>query len=175
MAITAEDKLRIAKRSYDLLVNKYGMNPKDLIYDPLVFPVGTGDEQYIGSALETVKGIQAIKEKLPECLTILGVSNVSFGLPPRGREVLNAVFLYHCTKAGLDYAIVNTEKLERFASIPKEEIELSEKLLFETSDESLQKFTAYFRDKKVEKKVDTKKLPLEERLAQYIVEGTKED
>ena len=174
MAITAEDKLRIAKRSYDLLVNKYGMNPKDIIYDPLVFPVGTGDEQYIGAALETVKGIQAIKETLPECLTILGVSNVSFGLPPRGREVLNAVFLYHCTKAGLDYAIVNTEKLERFAGIPKEEVELSEKLLFETGDETLQRFTAFYRDKKVEKKNDTKKLPLEERLAQYIVEGTKE-
>jgi len=174
MAVTAEDKLRIAKRSYDLLVNKYGLNPKDIIYDPLVFPVGTGDEQYIGAALETVKGIQAIKETMPECLTILGVSNVSFGLPPRGREVLNAVFLYHCTKAGLDYAIVNTEKLERFAGIPKEEVELSEKLLFETGDETLQRFTAFYRDKKVEKKTDTKQLPLEERLAQYIVEGTKE-
>ena len=174
MAITAEDKLRVAKRSYDLLVNKYHMNPKDIIYDPLVFPVGTGDQQYIGSALETVKGIQAIKETLPECLTILGISNVSFGLPPRGREILNAVFLYHCTKAGLDYAIVNTEKLERFASIPKDEIELAEKLLFDTNDESLQTFTNFYRDKKVEKKVNTKQLPLEERLAQYIVEGTKE-
>ncbi|MGM9926851.1 MAG: methionine synthase [Bacillus sp. (in: firmicutes)] len=174
MAVTAVDKLRVAKRSYDLLVNKYGMNPKDIIYDPLVFPVGTGDEQYIGSALETVKGIQAIKEELPETLAILGISNVSFGLPPRGREILNAVFLYHCTKAGLDYAIVNTEKLERFASIPKEEVELAEKLLFETSDETLQQFTAFYRDKKVEKKVDTKQLPLEERLALYIVEGTKE-
>lgn len=174
MAITAEDKLRIAKRSYDLLVNKYGLNPKDLIFDPLVFPVGTGDEQYIGAALETVKGIQVIKETMPEVQTILGVSNVSFGLPPRGREVLNAVFLYHCTKAGLDYAIVNTEKLERFAGIPKDEVDLSEKLLFETSDETLQSFIAFYRDKKVEKKQDTKQLPLEERLAQYIVEGTKE-
>ncbi|WP_019241811.1 MULTISPECIES: methionine synthase [Bacillus] len=174
MAVKAEDKLRIAKRSYDLLVNKYGVNPKDIIFDPLVFPVGTGDEQYIGSALETVKGIQAIKETMPNCLTILGVSNVSFGLPPRGREILNAVFLYHCTKAGLDYAIVNTEKLERFASIPKDEIELSEKLLFETSDETLQAMVDFYRDKKVVKQVDHKKLPLEERLAKYIVEGTKE-
>ena len=105
-------------------MNKYGLNPSDLIFDPLVFPVGTGDEQYIGSALETVKGIQAIKETFPECLTILGVSNVSFGLPPRGREILNAVYLYHCTKAGLDYAIVNTEKLERFASIPEDEVKI---------------------------------------------------
>ena len=126
MAVTAERKVEIAKRSHDLLVEKYGFNPKDIIFDPLVFPVGTGDEQYIGSAEETVKGIKMIKEALPECLTILGVSNVSFGLPPVGREVLNAVYLYHCTKAGLDYAIVNTEKLERYASIPEAEIELAE-------------------------------------------------
>lgn len=174
MAVTAVDKVRIAKRSYDLLVNKYDVNPKDIIFDPLVFPVGTGDDQYIGAALETVKGIQAIKEELPECLTILGISNVSFGLPPRGREIMNAVFLYHCTKAGLDYAIVNTEKLERFASIPKEEIELSEKLLFETNDETLQSFIDFYRDKKAVKTIDAKQLPLEERLALYIVEGTKE-
>ncbi|MDI5788741.1 dihydropteroate synthase [Bacillus licheniformis] len=90
---------------------KYGIPASDIIFDPLVFPVGTGDEQYIGSAKETIEGIRLIKEQLPECLTILGVSNVSFGLPPVGREILNAVFLYHATQAGLDYAIVNTESL----------------------------------------------------------------
>lgn len=174
MAVDANRKLEIAKRSVDLLVNKYGLNPRDLIFDPLVFPVGTGDEQYIGSAMETVKGIQAIKETYPECLTILGVSNVSFGLPPRGREILNAVFLYHCTKAGLDYAIVNTEKLERFASIPEEEVKLAEALLFETSQETLAKFTEFYRGKKAEKNENAAKLPLEERLANYILEGTKE-
>src|SRR5690606_1423050 len=82
MAVNAEDKLAIAKRSYELLVNKYGVNPQDIIFDPLVFPVGTGDKQYIGSAKATLDGIRLIKEALPECLTILGVSNVSFGLPP---------------------------------------------------------------------------------------------
>lgn len=174
MAVDAERKLEIASRSVDLLVNKYGLNPKDLIFDPLVFPVGTGDEQYIGAAWETVKGIQAIKETFPDCLTILGISNISFGLPARGREILNAVFLYHCTKAGLDYAIVNTEKLERFASIPEEEIKLAEDLLFETSKETLQTFTEFYRDKKVEKKENTALLPLDERLANYIIEGTKE-
>lgn len=174
MAVDAERKLEIAKRSVELLVNKYGLNPRDLIFDPLVFPVGTGDEQYIGSAMETVKGIQAIKETFPECLTILGVSNVSFGLPPRGREILNAVFLYHCTKAGLDYAIVNTEKLERFASIPEEEVKLAEALLFETSQDTLAKFTEFYRGKKAEKKENTAQLPLDERLASYILEGTKE-
>ncbi|APH05951.1 methionine synthase [Bacillus weihaiensis] len=174
MALTAEKKLEIAIRSHDLLVKKHGLKASDLIFDPLVFPVGTGDEQYIGSANETVRGIQLIKEKLPDCLTILGVSNVSFGLPPVGREVLNAVYLYHCTQAGLDYAIVNTEKLERFASIPKEEIEMAEKLLFNTTDESLATFTNFYRGKKKEDKKPVQNLPLEERLAQYIIEGTKE-
>ena len=174
MAVTRERKLEVAERSYDLLVNKYGLNPRDLIFDPLVFPVGTGDEAYIGSAQETVEGIRLIKEKFPECQTILGVSNVSFGLPPAGREVLNAVYLYHCTKAGLDYAIVNTEKLQRFASIPEEERSMAEALLFDTTDGTLAAFTAFYREKKVEANVEASNLTVEERLARYVVEGTKE-
>lgn len=173
-AITATDKLEVAQRSRDLLVNKYGMNASDIIFDPLVFPVGTGDQQYIGSAKETIEGIRLIKEAMPECQTILGLSNVSFGLPEAGREVLNAVYLYHCTKAGLDYAIVNTEKLERYASIPEEERRLSEQLIYETNDDTLAAFVAHFRVKKVEKKEKISNLTLEERLASYVVEGTKE-
>ncbi|MGM0776212.1 MAG: methionine synthase [Bacillota bacterium] len=174
MGVTAERKLEIAKRSHDLLVNKYHIPPQDLIFDPLVFPVGTGDEQYIGSAKATVDGIRLIKEALAEVQTILGISNVSFGLPPVGREILNSVFLYHCTQAGLDYAIVNTEKLERFASISKEEVLMAEKLLFETTDESLAIFTDFYRDKKKESKSVLPDMTLEERLAYYILEGTKE-
>lgn len=102
------------------------------------------------------------------------MSNVSFGLPPVGREVLNAVFLYHCTQAGLDYAIVNTEKLERFASIPEEERKMAEDLLFETTDQTLADFTAFYRGKKETKKTVDLNLSLEERLANYIIEGTKE-
>jgi 5-methyltetrahydrofolate--homocysteine methyltransferase len=174
MGVTAEQKLSIAKHSYDLLVNKYRLKPQDLIFDPLVFPVGTGDEQYIGSAKATVEGIRLIKEQFPEVQTILGISNVSFGLPPVGREVLNSVFLYHCTQAGLDYAIVNTEKLERFASISKEEVQLAEALLFDTTDETLATFTEFYRGKKKEPKVTVPNMSVEERLAYYVVEGTKE-
>lgn len=174
MGVTAARKLDIAKRSYDLLVNKYKVSPTDLIFDPLVFPVGTGDEQYIGSANATVEGIRLIKEHFPQCLTVLGISNVSFGLPPVGREVLNAVYLYHCTQAGLDYALVNTEKLERFASIPKEEVAMAERLLFATTDEALAEFTDFYRGKKKEVKSTLPDMPLEERLAYYVVEGTKE-
>ncbi|QED47882.1 methionine synthase [Cytobacillus dafuensis] len=174
MGVSAEKKLEIAKRSFDLLVHKYGFQPEDLIFDPLVFPVGTGDEQYIGSAKATVEGIRLIKEAFPEVQTILGISNISFGLPPVGREILNSVFLYHCTQAGLDYAIVNTEKLERFASIPKEEVKLAESLLFETTDKSLAEFTDFYRDKKKEQKSIMPDMTLEERLSYYIIEGTKE-
>ncbi|MGF9817540.1 methionine synthase [Brevibacillus agri] len=174
MAITREKKLEVAKRSYDILVNQYGIPPQDIIFDPLVFPVGTGDEQYIGSARETVEGIRLIKEAMPQCKTILGVSNVSFGLPPAGREVLNAVFLYHTTLAGLDFAIVNTEKLERYASIPEDERKLAEALLFETNDETLAAFTEFYRQKKKEVRVEASSLTLEERLARYVVEGSKD-
>ena len=174
MGVSAERKLAIAKRSYELLTEKYGIAPEDIIFDPLVFPVGTGDEQYIGSAQATVDGIRMIKEAFPRTMTILGVSNVSFGLPPLGREVLNAAFVYHCTRAGLDYAIVNTEKLERYGSVSKEEKELADKLLFETSDETLAEFTAFYRAKKPQQKVEASKRTLEERLANYIIEGSKE-
>lgn len=174
MGVTAKRKLEIAKRSYQLLVDKYKIPPQDLIFDPLVFPVGTGDEQYIGSANATVDGIKMIKEAYPETQTVLGISNVSFGLPPVGREILNSVFLYHCTQAGLDYAIVNTEKLERFASISKEEVKMAEELLFKTTDITLAKFTEFYRGKKKEVKSSVPNMTLEERLAYYVVEGTKE-
>ena len=174
MGVSAVKKLEIAERSYQLLVDKYGIPPQDIIFDPLVFPVGTGDAQYIGSAKATVDGIRLIKERFPEVQTILGVSNVSFGLPPVGREILNSVFLYHCTLAGLDYAIVNTEKLERFASISKEEVAMAEKLLFDTTDESLAKFTEFYRGKKKETKSTLPDMTLAERLSYYVLEGTKE-
>ncbi len=174
MGVTRQRKLEIAQRSYTLLTEKYGIAPRDIIFDPLVFPVGTGDDNYIGSAKETIEGITLIKDALPEVKTILGISNVSFGLPPAGREVLNAVFLYHCVKAGLDYAIVNSEKLERYPSIPKFERELSENLLFWRGDDPVGAFAAHFKVKKKAVAKDQPRLPLDERLAQYIVEGSKE-
>lgn len=178
MAVTCDRKLEIAKRSYELLVHKYQVSPQDIIFDPLVFPVGTGDEQYIGSALETVEGIRLIKQAFPACSIILGISNVSFGLPTAGREVLNAVYMYECTKAGLDYAIVNSEKLERYASIPESERKLAQRLLFETDskhvEDLLAQFTALYRNKKVEEKKPLLAQSLEERLAYYVVEGTKD-
>ena len=173
MAVTRARKLAVAERSHALLTEKYGVPARDLIFDALVFPVGTGDVNYIGSAVETIEGIRAIKARFPESKTILGISNVSFGLPPAGREVLNAVFLYHCTKAGLDYAIVNTERLERYPSIPEEERRLAEDLIYWRGADPVAAFAAHFRGRKKEAKTGAT-LPLDERLARYIVEGSKD-
>src|SRR5438309_1909905 len=108
-AFTRERKLAIAQRSYKLLTEKYGLGPEDIIFDSLVFPCATGDENYIGGAVETVEGIRVIKQAIPDVRTIVGISNVSFGLPAGAREVVNSDFLYYCTKAGVDRAIVNIE------------------------------------------------------------------
>src|SRR5208337_3430481 len=132
-AFTRERKLVVAQRSYKLLTEKYGIPPEDIVIDPLVFPCATGDANYIGAAVETIEGIRLVKEKVPFAKTVLGISNISFGLPASAREVVNSVFLYYCTKAGLDLAIVNAEKLERFPSIPMEERRLAESLLFNTA------------------------------------------
>jgi len=206
-AFTRERKLAVAQRSYKLLTEKYGLGPEDIIFDPLVFPCATGDENYIGGAVETVEGIRLIKQALPDARTILGISNVSFGLPAGAREVVNSVFLYYCTKAGLDLAIVNTEKLERFASIPQHERDLAENLLFShppkdvAADHSqaellrnvppdwreqkkeqraavnqyhIAAIAEYFRTAKKKEKKRAADLPLDERLANYIIEGTRD-
>lgn len=174
MAVTRGKKLEVARRSYKILTEQ-GIPAEDIIFDPLTFPVATGDESYIGSARETVEGIRLIKQEFPQCKTILGVSNVSFGLPAAGREVLNAVFLYHTTKAGLDYAIVNAEKLVRFASLSEEERKLADDLLFETREETVSRFAEFYRNKVVKtKNTEEKTLNLEERLSQYVVEGSKD-
>src|SRR5207302_4256436 len=173
MAVTRARKLAIAARCHDLLTEKYGLPDRDLIFDALDCPVGTGDANYLGSAVETIEGIRAIKVRFPECKTILGISNVSFGLPPAGREVLNSVFLYHCTKAGLDYAIVNTERLERYPSIPEEERRLAEDLIYGRGEDPVAAFAAYFRERrKAPPPAET--LSLDERLARYIVEGSRD-
>ncbi len=174
-AITRERKLAIAQRSLTLLTEKYGIAAEDIYFDALVFPVGTGDKNYIGAGVETIEGIRLIKQALPAVKTVLGVSNVSFGLPAAGREVLNSVFLYHCVQAGLDLAIVNSEKLERYASIPEEERRLSEDLLWWRGDDPIAAFTAHFRARSPKAAlVERSDLTLDERLGRYILEGTKE-
>ena len=174
MAVTRQRKLEVAARSHELLTTKYGMKAQDLYFDPLVFPCASGDQQYVGSAVETIEGVRLIKERFPECKTVLGISNVSFGLPTAGREVLNSVFLYHCVQAGLDMALVNSEKLERYPSLPQEERTLSEDLLYNRGPDPITPFAAHFREKKTAPRVAASNLPLEERLARYIIEGSRD-
>jgi 5-methyltetrahydrofolate--homocysteine methyltransferase len=186
----------VAQRSVKLLTEKYGIAPEDIIIDPLVFPCATGDENYIGGAVETIEAIRLMKENIPYVKTILGVSNISFGLPASAREVVNSVFLYYATKAGLDLAIVNAQKLERFASIPVEERRLAESLLFNTPPPEIQApedwreqsreqkmainqfhiaaITDHFRKTVRKEKSVGAALPLDQRLANYIIEGTKD-
>jgi len=176
-AIKAADKLSVARRSHELLTRKYGLAEQDLYFDPLVFPCASGDAAYTGSAVETIEAVRAIKAALPSCKTVLGISNVSFGLPSAGREVVNSVFLYHCVQAGLDLALVNAEKLERYPSIPEHERKLAEGVLFCREQSALQPaiaaFAAHFREKKPEGPARSS-LPLDERLARYIVEGSRD-
>ena len=174
-AITRQRKLEIAQRSASILNEKYGVPLEDIIFDPLVFPCGTGDANYIGSAAETIEGVRLIKEALPQTKTVLGISNVSFGLPAAGREVLNSVFLYHCVQAGLDMAIINAELMQRYTSIPEEERQLAEDLIWYRGDDPVAAFAAHFRDKAPKSTAqDRLQLPLDERLSLAIIEGTKE-
>ena len=146
----------------------------DLYFDPLVFPGGTGDQNYIGCAVETIEGMRLIKAALPRCKTVLGISNVSFGLPEAGREVLNSVMLYHCVQAGLDLAIVNSEKLERYPPIPEEERRLAEDLIWWRGEDPDRGLRRALPRAQSEGRRAAPALPLDERLARYILEGSKD-
>ncbi len=174
MARTVERKLEVARRSHRILTEEWGIPAEDIIFDPLVFPCATGDEDYEGTAIATLDAVEAITEAFPRCTTVLGVSNVSFGLPPAGREVLNSVFLHRAVARGLTMAIVNTQGIRRYPSIPQEERDLCDAIL-QGSAEAVEAFTAHFRDRDpTKRKSGFADLPLEERIARRIVEGTKQ-
>lgn len=174
MAVTVERKLEIAERSYRLLTENYDIHPAEVIFDPLVFPCGTGDPAYVGSAEATIEGVRQIKERFPECFTVLGISNVSFGLPPAGREVLNSVFLYENIQAGLDMAIVNTAGIKRYAQLTEEEIRLSMDLLYGRTEDPVAAFAAHFREAKPEAAEDElAHLSAEERISRSVLDGTR--
>lgn len=176
MAVSLEKKIKVARRSYELLTKKYGIDERDIIFDTLVFPVATGDQKYIGSASATIEAIREIKKEMPNVKTILGVSNISFGLPIAGREVLNTYYMNKAYEAGLDFAIVNTEKIIPMDEISDKEKEMSENILFHTDDENVSKFANFYRDKKAtKKKVDVSNLTVEEKVANLVVEGSKKD
>jgi 5-methyltetrahydrofolate--homocysteine methyltransferase len=143
MAKTAETKLAVARKIHEIAVNEYGMGPDSLIFDALTFTLSTGDEEFRRSALETIEGIRAIKRELPGVLTTLGVSNVSFGLQPHSRTVLNSVFLHHCVAAGLDTAIINPAHVKPYFEIGEAERKLADDLIFDRRTETHDPLAAY--------------------------------
>src|SRR5688572_14212907 len=146
MAKTRERKLEVAKKIYDIVVGEYGLVAEDLIYDDLTFTLATGDAEWINSAVETIEGIKLIKRELPGVYTSLGVSNVSFGLTPEARAVMNSVFLHHCVEAGLDMAIVNPAHVTPYAEIPEAERALADELIFNRRPDALQRFIEHYEN-----------------------------
>ncbi|HTH97662.1 MAG TPA: methionine synthase [Stellaceae bacterium] len=175
MAKTAEEKVRIAKRLYDFACVKHGLDPADLMFDPLTFTIATGNDDDRRLGLETLDAIERISKELPECQIILGLSNISFGLNAAARHVLNSVYLDHALKRGLTGAIVHVSKIMPLHKIPENEVKTAEDLIFDRRAEGydpLQAFIALFQDRKAE--AATKKgrpEQVEERLKQRIVDG----
>ncbi|HUF30663.1 MAG TPA: methionine synthase [Gemmatimonadaceae bacterium] len=147
MAKTRQRKLEIAQRIHDIVTGEYGLAPDDLIFDALTFTLATGDAEWIDSAVETIEGIRLIKRELPGVATILGVSNVSFGLSPRPRALLNSVFLHHCVEAGLDAAIVNPTHVIPYFEIAEDERQAADDLVFNRRPDALQRFIERFEGK----------------------------
>ncbi len=147
MAKTAERKLEVAKRITELACGEHGLDPELLIFDALTFTLTTGDEEWRPSAVETIEGIRRIKAELGDVKTSLGVSNVSFGVSPRARAVLNSVFLHHCVEAGLDLAMVNPNHITPYAEIPAEERELADDLVYNRREDALERFIGHFESK----------------------------
>jgi 5-methyltetrahydrofolate--homocysteine methyltransferase len=180
MAKSCEKKVAIAQRIYDLAHGRYGLKPSDIIFDPLTFTLGSGDEEFRKSAIETLDAIEKIKAQMPGVLTILGLSNVSFGLEPLTRRYLNSVMLYHAVQKGLDLAICNAAKITPLFKIDADVRQYMEDLLYDRRKEGydpLKSILAYFSDKKTtapsEKSKEDDTRPLPERLAQCIVDGDK--
>ncbi|MFQ5560489.1 MAG: dihydropteroate synthase, partial [Nitrospinota bacterium] len=144
MALTGEQKVEVAARMFDLLSGKFGVHLSNIIIDPLVFPVISKGKRFIGAAKETIEGLRLIKKHLPGTSTLVGVSNISFGIPGRAGMVLSSVFLHHAQQTGLDFAIANPEKLLVYSSIGGRERELSEDLIFSGGDGPLKNFTSFY-------------------------------
>ncbi len=147
MAKTPERKVDIAKRITEIACNEHGLPREALIFDVLTFTLTTGDEEWRPSAVATIEGIRAVKAGIPGVKTSLGVSNVSFGVSPPARAVLNSTFLHHCVEAGLDLAMVNPNHIKPYGEISENERELADDLVFNRREDALERFIAHFESK----------------------------
>lgn len=182
MARTAEGKFKIAKRAYEQATTELGLPAADIFFDPLALPISTGIEEDRRNALETINAIKRIKSELPGAYTILGVSNVSFGLNPASRVVLNSVFLHDAVEAGLDSAIVNASKIEPLNRIGEKELKVARELIYDERKfkgdvcvyDPLTEFTKLFEGVKSKTtKKASKGETVEERLKNHIIDGEK--
>ncbi len=179
MALTADKKVAIAHRICDLAVKKYGLDPTDLIFDALTLPISTGQEEYRNAGIETLKAVERIKKEMPDVKTILGVSNISFGLDAYPRRVLNSVFMHEAVDHGLDMAIVNYTKIYPLYKIPQEEVDLARKLIYRdaSAGDPLQVYMAHFSGMKGKPAASTTAhldtLSVEDKLKFAIINGEK--
>jgi 5-methyltetrahydrofolate--homocysteine methyltransferase len=178
-ARTPEWKLRAAKAIHDLAVERYGLEPGDLFFDPLALTLGTGIEESRRDGADTIDGIRLIKEQLPGVHTTLGLSNISFGLKPAARHVLNSVFLHECAQAGLDSAIVHAARIMPLARIPDEQKQVCLDLIYDRRTDGydpLQVLLEMFENVTTEavEKEDRSGWPIEQRLSARIIEGDRD-
>ncbi len=178
-ARTADWKMRVAKRIYDIAIERYGLEPSDLIFDALTFPLSTGDDDLRRDAMETMDAIRRIKTELPGAHTVLGLSNVSFGLKPAARHVLNSVFLHECREAGLDAAIVHAARIMPLHRIDDAQKEAALDLIYDRRRENydpLTEFMALFENVEAGaiEKEDRSGWPVEERLKHRIIDGERD-
>ena len=179
MALTADRKVAIAHRIFDLATKKYGIRPVDLLFDALTLPISTGQEEYRSAGIETLKAVKRIHDELPEVKTVLGVSNISFGLDAYPRRVLNSVFLHEAVENGLDVAIVNYTKIYPLYKIPAEEVELARKLIYQdrSNGDPLQVYMQHFAGVKGKAQAQTtahvETLSIEDKLKYAIINGEK--
>jgi 5-methyltetrahydrofolate--homocysteine methyltransferase len=183
MARDADKKFEIARRAYEQATGELGFPAHDIFFDPLALPVSTGIEEDRRNALETIEVLRRIKAELPGCFTLLGVSNVSFGLNPAARVVLNSVFLHDAVEAGLDAAIVNASKIVPLNRVGEREVEVARDLIYDRrrfdgeicTYDPLAEFTTLFEGVTAKSmKPDVSALPVEERLKRHIIDGEKQ-
>ena len=152
MAMTTAEKVETAREIYHRAVDIHGLRPQDLIFDPLTFTIGSGDETLRDAAIQTIDAIREIKQELPGVYTVLGLSNISFGLRPHSRKILNSVFLHDAVEAGMDAAIVDAAKILPLAGVSEEDRQVASDLLYDRvaddaaeGDTPLMRFIEHFK------------------------------
>ena len=180
MAMTTAEKVDTAQQIYDLAVGEHGLRPYDILFDPLTFTIGSGDASLHDAAIQTLDAIKQIKEQMPGVMTILGVSNISFGLRPAARKILNSVFLHEAIEAGLDAAIIDTAKVIPLAQIDQPDRDVCMNLIYNRQGDAektpLMAFIDYYENKGETEQTDQpqEEIVVEESLHQMVLKGNKD-